>query len=116
MLEGITILNETPIYVTYPNLTAFIISIVITCILGFCIGFSQFNDIGDGMLGGLAGIMAGIFIGMMASGLFAQPTDKINYIEYKVTIDDNVSFTEFNNKYKIIEKDGAIYTIKERKE
>ena len=36
-----------------------------------------------------------------------------NYIEYEVTIDDNVSFIEFTEKYEILEKNGNIYTIKE---
>lgn len=39
---------------------------------------------------------------------------KSNYIEYEVTIDDNVSFIEFTEKYEILEKNGNIYTIKEK--
>lgn len=36
-----------------------------------------------------------------------------NHIEYKVTINDDVPFTEFTEKYEILEKNGNIYTIKE---
>ena len=36
------------------------------------------------------------------------------YTEYKVTIDDSVSFTEFTEKYEIIDQEGKIYTVKER--
>ena len=36
------------------------------------------------------------------------------YIVYKVTIDDNVSFNEFNEKYEIIKQDGLIYEVKEK--
>lgn len=39
---------------------------------------------------------------------------KNNYPTYKVTIDDNVSFVEFNEKYEIIKQDGLIYEVKER--
>lgn len=36
------------------------------------------------------------------------------YIVYKVTIDDNVSFKEFNERYEIIKQDGLIYEVKEK--
>ncbi len=38
----------------------------------------------------------------------------INHIEYKVTIDDSVSMNEFLDKYEILDKEGKIYTVKER--
>lgn len=39
--------------------------------------------------------------------------DKIEYTQYKVLIDENVSLLEFNQKYEITDIDGKIYTIKE---
>lgn len=33
--------------------------------------------------------------------------------EYKVLIDDSVSYTEFTEKYKVVDKKGSIYTIYE---
>ena len=38
----------------------------------------------------------------------------INYIEYKITIDDSVSMNEFLDKYEILDQEGKIYTVKER--
>lgn len=38
----------------------------------------------------------------------------ISYIEYKVTIDDSISMTEFMDKYEILDQDGKIYIVKER--
>lgn len=35
--------------------------------------------------------------------------------EYKVTISDDVSFNEFNKKYEVVEQEGEIYTIRERR-
>jgi len=35
--------------------------------------------------------------------------------EYKVTISDDVGFNEFNKKYKVVEQEGEIYTIRERR-
>lgn len=40
--------------------------------------------------------------------------NSIDYIEYKVTIDDSVSMNEFLDKYEIIDQEGKIYTVKER--
>ena len=40
--------------------------------------------------------------------------NSIKYIEYKVTIDDSVSMTEFMDKYEILDQEGKIYTVKEK--
>lgn len=34
--------------------------------------------------------------------------------QYKVVIDDSVSMNEFTEKYKIIDQDGKIYTVREK--
>lgn len=39
---------------------------------------------------------------------------EIDYIEYKVTIDDSVSMNKFLNKYEILDQEGKIYTVKEK--
>ena len=40
--------------------------------------------------------------------------NSVDYIEYKVTIDDSVSMNEFLDKYEILDQEGKIYTVKER--
>lgn len=40
--------------------------------------------------------------------------NSIDYIEYKVTIDNSVSMNEFLDKYEILDQEGKIYTVKER--
>ena len=35
--------------------------------------------------------------------------------KYEVTIDDSVNFTEFVNKYEVVEQRGQIYVVTERK-
>lgn len=35
---------------------------------------------------------------------------------YSVIIDDGVNFVEFNNKYRIVGKNGELYTVEEREE
>lgn len=59
------------------------------------------------------GIVGVIIMGIiMFIGVFTQePTGEYTY---QVTIDKNVSMTEFNNKYDIIKQEGEIYYIRER--
>lgn len=42
------------------------------------------------------------------------PEDKYE-THYQVTADNSVSMNEFQNKYEIIEVEGKIYTVRERK-
>lgn len=58
----------------------------------------------------LVGMVFAAFIGIIS----LKPTDKINYIEYEVLVDDSVSFTEFTEKYEIIKQKGKIYVIREK--
>ena len=37
-----------------------------------------------------------------------------DHSEYFVTIDETVSFSEFNQKYEVIEQKGELYRVKER--
>lgn len=59
-------------------------------------------------------IILGVLMGgLFADGILPKPTEYETH--YKVTIDDSVSVNEFNNKYEIIDQEGKIYTIRERK-
>lgn len=61
----------------------------------------------------LAAICGGVVtIFCSALLLFAFPEKEI--VQYKVTIDETVSFVEFHKKYEIIDQEGEIYTIQEK--
>ena len=64
----------------------------------------------------ICGLLAFIAVlgcmGMIYLGTTDNEND-INYIEYKVTIDDSVSMKAFLDKYEILEQEGKIYTVKE---
>ena len=102
-MDGITVLSQSEImnipYWTYVitiiALFAFVVSMIIT---------SRF---------GISSICCFILfiVGLYCMNFIEIKTGK--YI-YKVTISDEVNFVEFNNKYKIINQDGLIYTIKEK--
>lgn len=54
-----------------------------------------------------------IVLGLMIYDLGTE-TKVGEYIEYKVTISNEVNFNEFNDKYEILNQEGKIYTIKEK--
>lgn len=51
--------------------------------------------------------------GISCSVIWAQ-TNAETYEEYKVLIDDTVSWNEVYDKYEVIDQEGKIYTIKEK--
>jgi hypothetical protein len=55
-------------------------------------------------------LLAGVILG------FGCPAYQDMIPTYKVTISDEVSMNEFMDKYEILNQDGKIYTVKERKE
>ena len=57
-----------------------------------------------------------MLISAVATMFIALSPDKTNidYIKYKVTIDEFVSMDEFMEKYTLLEQEGKIYTVKEK--
>ena len=110
-MSGVEILSSEAIYNTIlPE----------GCIaLGFFLGMAfvvaamfTFAD-GHNILGCICSVMIIVSIIVAFLGGIKSKTD-ISYIEYKVTIDDSVSITEFMDKYEILDQDGKIYIVKER--
>ena len=60
-------------------------------------------------------VLTAIIWGALICCSLASNENDINHIEYKVTIDDSVSMNEFLDKYEILDQEGKIYTVKERK-
>lgn len=87
----------------------FVISILL------CIGYVITGECGWELilfclvLGIIGGAMSGGVLGNVAKTPMAYET------HYKVTIDDSVSMNEFLDKYEILDQEGKIYTVKERK-
>lgn len=68
------------------------------------------NDLSDGIFGAIAGCI----VGMFACAIIFQCIFPVKFIKYKVVISEEVSMTEFYEKYEIIDVDGAIYTIRDK--
>ena len=111
-MEGITILNQTlhegaivdPLFMIGLTLisAALILGIVGSFMSSCKIKIIPYIFLGISLTFFAIGMVIGIF----------GPRKEI--IRYQVLIDDSVSFIEFNDRYKIINQDGAIYTIQER--
>lgn len=117
-MNGIEILNENYVYVTeycwwlIPVFAgiAFLVTLIMAIIDWRYNGF--FDDVLILII--IIFTLFGTAIGVLFSVSCEYETDTIDYIEYKVTIDDSVSMTEFMDKYEILDQEGKIYTIREK--
>lgn len=64
---------------------------------------------------GLTLVFALLFVVSVFSSYMVCRQTMYKAPEYKVTISDDVGFNEFNEKYKVVEQEGEIYTIRERR-
>lgn len=51
-------------------------------------------------------------IGLLVGQIGERPT--VHETQYKVTISDEISMTEFYEHYEVIEQDGKIFTVREK--
>lgn len=111
-MNGVEILSSETIYNGILPEWCFIVGIVLGMVsiivtIQCCVNF---HDIAGSIFGVLAVICT------IISVLSAIPSEtNVDHIEYKVTIDDSVSMNEFLDKYEILDQEGKIYTVKERK-
>lgn len=116
-MTGVEILSSEIVYETECSIWPIVVftavgflSAIIICIISWChFGF----NLGDIPL--ILGItIIGAFIGLLGCLMTMHETDTINYVKHKVTVSDGVDFTEFMDKYEIIDQEGKIYTVKEK--
>lgn len=107
MIEGIEVLSTSEIYAVSNISLALAIFFLVAMVLSV-IGASVFKKLRRVIMIIIAIIC---FCGAIYNSTNTKPTGKY---EYKVTVNDNVSFNDFHNKYEIINIEEKIYTIKER--
>ena len=109
MLNGIEVLNKVEMYKEFPLwllilLIVFLVIGVFFCMLGVSIKTKLIGVLSLTIC--LICFVSGIIIAK-------QPSD---IKQYQVTISDNVSMVEFNEKYDVIKVEGKIYTIREKED
>jgi hypothetical protein len=109
-MQGITILNEvTKIPDGYVGVILFLIILSIGMItLGYCC--IRYNEHTWSKI--IASIICCIILIGCIVGIVILTNQEQTY--YKVLLDDNITFVEFNEQYKIIEQEGLIFTIIKR--
>ena len=111
-MAGVEILNTETIYNSFiPTEFA-----VVGVLLGICflIIFVLTSYCDHPILTTIFGIMGFVLFIMSFIGGCVTNKNNIDYIEYKVTIEDSVSMTEFLDKYEILDTEGKIYIVKEK--
>jgi hypothetical protein len=116
-MEGVEILNETVVYVTKYCwhiiwIMAVIIGVIVFLLKAWSYGVFCIDS--DSIAALIMGTIYGALIGALLMIEFPVDTDEIDYITYQVTISDEVSMDEFNEKYEILDQEGKIYTVKEK--
>lgn len=119
MIEGVEILSQTNVYETALSIWPFFLFFGGGIVAGLIFSAIEWADCGfssDVLIIFFYLTVIGFLLGIIGVALSGKPTDTVDYIEYKVTVSDNVNFTEFNNKYEILDQEGRIYTIREWEE
>lgn len=99
-MDGVTILQTIPA-VTNKEYTIIIIAVLFLIILGGVL-ILKF----DALLVGVAFMAFALIVA--AQGIHPHPK------QYKIAVDNTVSYNEFTAKYNIIETDGKIITVEEK--
>lgn len=99
-MDGVTILQTIPA-VTNKEYIILIIAVLFLIILGGVL-LLKF----DALLAGFAFMAFALIVA--AQGVHLHPK------QYKITVDNTVSYNEFTAKYNIIETDGKIITVEEK--
>lgn len=113
-MPGVEILNTTIHYKEALPSWAIIVIIAIIAIPMLIAVIGQISGSELMKYLGISFLIVGMSFAALIAATSQKPTDKINYIEHEVLIDDSVSFIEFSNKYEIIEQKGKIYVIREK--
>lgn len=115
-MQGVEILTSAQVATEMAwNPTAFWISAIIVFSVLFIAGIVISCDNMDFILL-VCCIITGVIMGGLFGCLFGKiyETPTAYETQYKVTISDEVSMTEFYEHYEIIEVDGKIFTVREK--
>ena len=117
MLNGIEVLNENYVPLDFP--TDLFFGYIVCLILAVIFCWATIKLMKDSLIfgvvvfGALTMLLFTLFIACFTTGLKIEgsPSD---IKKYQVTISDNVSMVEFNERYEVISVEGKIWTIVEK--
>ena len=108
MLNGMEILSQEVIPIMKSHYGWKIIAVTLLVMMFvYILASILFNDV--------IGSILALFVVLIGMYMDCTTQDKVGeYIQYKVTISDDVNFVEFTERYEVLEQDDKIYTIRER--
>lgn len=113
-MDGIEILSQTEI-MQNSDFASTIITVGVVFVM-FGVLVAMLGDIFNHSKVILFGVIFAILSAAVAFFISdTAPKEPSGRYEYQVTIGDDVSFTDFYQKYEIIDQDGKIYTIRDKK-
>lgn len=110
-MTGVEILTTEQVLVetSFNWIAALVVGLVTAGV--FIVLYIVFKDICD-MVDGVCSLVV-IFLLAAVSGLaFATPSQYVN--QYQVIVSDEVVFTEFCERYEIVDQDGKLLTVREK--
>lgn len=111
-MAGVEILSSETIYNSFIPIGLAIVGLILGICFLIIFGLTSYCD--APILTIIFGIMGFVLFIISFFGGSIKNKNNIDYIEYKVTVEDSVSMTEFLDKYEILETEGKIYIIKEK--
>ena len=108
MLNGVEILSQEVIPVMKSHYDWKIIAVtLLVAMIVYNLASILFNE--------MIRLILAFFVVLIGMCIDCTTKDKVDeYIQYKVTISDDVNFVEFTERYEVLEQDDKIYTIRER--
>lgn len=115
-MQGVEILTSAQVATEHVfNWTAFWIAFGIVAVLVLLYAMIYFYDdicAITVIVGFVTSLIAGTLLGTLVGKISETP---VAYeTQYKITISDEVSMTEFYEHYEVIEQDGKIFTVREK--
>lgn len=111
-MAGVEILNSEIIYNPFIPTGFAIVGVILGICFLIIFGLTSYCD--TPILTTIFGIIGFVLFIISLFGGCVKNKNNIDYIEYKVTIEDSVSMNEFLDKYEILETEGKIYIVKEK--
>ena len=108
MLNGVEILSQEviPVMKSHYGWGIFAVTLLVMTLVYALV--SLFID-------DMIGLILALFVVLIGIYMDCTTKDKVDeYIQYKVTISDDVNFVEFTERYEILGQDDKIYTIREK--
>lgn len=111
MMEGITILSQSDVYYLTDIAVAHIFPGLIIAFLGILTSLTFFDS--HFTKTGVTVLLIGLVGAASLIAGFCMPQE-FSHIQYKVSVDEEVSLIDFTSQYEIINQEGLIFTIKEK--